>query len=375
MMRHTTHRWLSLVVVLFACMPDASAQTMDTIAIHGFGGWAYGKTDNENRYLMGNEDGNYDAINFSLNISANPYEKLSLHIQPSYTESMDGSEVGLDYAFAEWYVADALTFRIGKVKAPFMLATEVYDVGTIRPFFSLPQGMYQEMAAEAYKGAGLTGSFYTRNGWELQYDFYGGQLSLLPNRYLNANTFQFGQILPEVNNLLGGRLIVQTPLTGFNTALSAYSGDFDFINQENLNDHYLLFGASAEYLSDRWWLRSEYLMQKESPEIEIDVVYAEAAYKITPHWQVAARYEHASFDVPSLMALHLVPESVYDHQEVIVGLNYWLNPNMVLKLSYHMVDGNRLAFPETVMDYLQGLQMGSFEEQTNLILMGVQFSF
>jgi hypothetical protein len=40
-----------------------------------------------------------------------------------------------------------------------------------------------------------------------------------------------------------------------------------------------------------------------------------------------------------------------------------------------MIDGNRLAFPETVMDYLQSLQRGSFEEQTNLILMGVQFSF
>jgi long-subunit fatty acid transport protein len=104
------------------------------------------------------------------------------------------------------------------------------------------------------------------------------------------------------------------------------------------------------------------------------VVYLEAAYRMTSHWQVAARYEYATYDVPSLVSLP-VPDSIYDHQEMIVGLNYWLNPNLVVKCSYHLIKGNRLAFPETVMDYLQSLQQGSFEEQTNLILIGVQFSF
>lgn len=372
----TQHRVRVLIMIaLLGGHCSARAATVGGVNVHGFGGWAYGKTDNENRYLMGNQDGSYDTINFSLNISANPYKNLRLYLQPSYSETMDGNETGLDYAFAEWYFSDALTFRMGKVKAPFMLATEVYDVGTIRPFFSLPQGVYQEMAAEAYKGAGITGSFYTKHGWELQYDVYGGKLSLLPNRYLNAEAFQFGSVLPEVDNMLGGRVLIQTPLTGLNASISSYTGDFNFIHQENLNDHYLLFGASAEYLSDRWWLRSEYLMQKDSPEIEIDVVYVEAAYKITQHWQAAARYEDASFDVPSLMALQIVPETVYDHQEVTLGLNYWLNPNLVVKFSYHLVDGNRLAFPETVEDYLRGLQMGSFEEKTHLILIGAQFSF
>jgi hypothetical protein len=374
-MKHKMKSCLSIVVLMFLGIPDVSAQIMSNVAIHGFGGWAYGKTDNANRYLVGDEDGNYDAVNFSLNISANPYEKLSLRIQPSYVEGIDGNEVGIDYAFGEWYFSDALTLRVGKVKAPFMFATEVYDVGTIRPFFSLPQGVYQQLAAEAYKGAGITGSLYTRGGWEFQYDLYGGKLSLLPNLYVNPQAFRFDSINLVFDNLVGGRLTVQTPLNGLNAAVSAYTGDLK-VSQgySSLDDRYVLVGTSVEYLSDRWWLRSEYLMQKKSPKIKFDVAYLEAAYKFREHWQAAARYEYAKFDI-SFFKSQPVPQSMFDHQEVAMGINYWLNPNLVFKLSYHIVKGNRFAFPEKVADYLQDIQMGSFDEHTHLIMVGTQFSF
>ena len=37
------------------CFQNAygAAQISDTLIISGFGGWAYGKTDNDNRYLAG----------------------------------------------------------------------------------------------------------------------------------------------------------------------------------------------------------------------------------------------------------------------------------------------------------------------------------
>jgi hypothetical protein len=354
---------------------DASAQRMDTVALHGFGGWAYGKTDNENQYLVGHDEGNYDNVNFSLNISANPYERLSLYIQAGYTESRDEDDVGLDYAFAEWYFSDMLTFRVGKVKAPFMLYTEVYDVGTIRPFFTLPQGVYRQFAAEAYKGVGITGSLYTKHGWELQYDMYGGKLSLLPNLYIDIEEFRFDVANPVGNDLIGGRLKVQTPLPGLNVAFSAYTGEFEFEQEElPIDDRYIFIGASAEYLSDRLRICSEYLTQKESSKIVVDVVYVEAAYRFTDHWQAAARYEFADFEIDDPY-FQYSPESLFEHEEIVLGLNYWLNPNLVFKCSYHIVDGNRFAFPENIQDYLESFLQGSFEETTHLILLGAQFSF
>ena len=65
--------FLMVVFTLSACGCDVHAVTVGNVAIHGFGGWAYGRTDNENRYLYGDEDGNYDEMNFSLNISAEGY--------------------------------------------------------------------------------------------------------------------------------------------------------------------------------------------------------------------------------------------------------------------------------------------------------------
>jgi hypothetical protein len=361
-------------MMIFSAVSNVTAQMLENVAIHGFGGWAYGRTDNENRYLAGNRDGSYDELNFSLNISAKPYERLSLHVQPAYNERREQDEAGLDYAFAEWTFSDRFKLRFGKVKAPFMLYTETYDVGTIRPFFFLPQGVYQEIAAEAYKGIGVTGLVLNKGGWELLYDLYGGKLSLLPKRYVDLQRFELESVTPIVHDMLGGRLTLRTPFDGFTLALSAYSGDTDFrTGLVDLSDHYTGIGISAEYFSDHWWFRSEYFLQQESSKIGIDVVYGEIAYTVTEHLQTTVRYEFADFEIPEIEALY--PESFLKHQELVLGLNYWLNPNFALKLSYHIVDGNRFASPDRLEDFLMGIQQGAFDKHTNLIVIGAQFSF
>ncbi len=366
-------KYVVVLLLVFLWRVDSFAQIPENIAIHGFGGWAYGRTDTENRYLAGNQDGSYEYLNFSLNISAKPYERLSLHIQPSFNEDPDGNEAGVDYAFAEWSFSDTFNLRIGKVKAPFMLYTEVYDVGTIRPFFFLPQGVYQELAAEAYKGAGITGSFLPGSGWELIYDLYGGKLNLLPKPFVDMDTLQFDSSSPVVNDMLGARLIVRTPFDGFSVGLSSYTGDVEFIaDMLDLSDRYIFLATSAEYISGPWWIRSEFLTQLESSKVSIKIVYAEAAYQFGDHWQAAVRYEVADFDIPALEALS--PQSLLEHQEIVLGMNYWLNANIVFKFSYHIVEGNRFAIPETPEAYVTAIQQG-FQERTHLAVFGAQFSF
>jgi len=69
-----------------------------------------------------------------------------------------------------------LKLRAGKVKQPFGISAEVFDVGTRRPFFELPQAVYGPigLVGESYKGIGFTGSFDVQGGWGLAYDLYGG---------------------------------------------------------------------------------------------------------------------------------------------------------------------------------------------------------
>jgi hypothetical protein len=358
----------------FFWITTSYAQPLENLAIHGFGGWAYGKTDNENQYLAGNPDGSYDYLNFSLNITAKPHERLALHIQSGFNEDKDRDEAGLDYAFAEWSFSDAFRIRSGKIRTPIMLYTEIYDVGPLRPFFFLPQGVYQSIAVESYEGIGITGSFLFKGGWEIMYDLCGGQITLLPKRYLNLKRFEFDFVTPIAHDAIGGRLTVHTPLDGFNLRFSSYTGDLELEAGEiNLSDRYTGIGLSAEYLSNPWWIRSEYMTLRDSSEIGLDVVYCEVAYRFTEHWQAAARYEVVDLELPAVEAVY--PKSFIEHQELALGLNYWLNPNLVFKFSYHFVEGNRYANPETPEDFVASFQQGRFDERTHLIIIGTQFSF
>jgi len=195
---------------------------------------------------------------------------------------------------------------------------------------------------------------------------------------LNKQTFEFTAGIPVVDDLIGGRLSLQTPITGLNMAVSAFAGNVDLsdLEQPSLSKHYVFVGPSLEYVSDHWKICSEYLTQTGSPEVALDSFYLEAAYQFTEHWQLAARYEYTDFeiDLPPEVKQRS-PSSIYEHQETALGLNYWLNPNLVFKLSYHIVEGNRFAFPDDVQTYLERVQAGSFDETTHLVLIGAQFSF
>jgi len=354
------------------------AATFGGVQIHGFGGWAYGVTDNENRYLMGDDDGNYDYVNFSLNLSANPYDRFSAYVQLGFNEEFSDSEVGIDYAFAEWYVNDALSIRAGKVKAPFLLYTEIYDVGTLRPFFDLPPGIYQQFTAEAYKGVGLTGTLLSSAQWELRYDLYGGELELLPQESFEMQPEpRLEEETPIMKNMIGGRIVLQTPIEGLIVSASGYGGEGDLYSNGKaaagqFDTSYIFWGASAEYVSDRVWLRAEYAGQHTGDAYTFDAFYLEPAYKITEHLQVAGRYELLDGKADWIQNF---PESFLDHQDIAFGLNYWFNPMMVAKVAYHFAQNNRCAQPTTIEDYMEVLQQGSFEEDTTLFSFGVQFSF
>ena len=119
----------------------------DNVQFHGFGGWAYSQTDNENIYLGATEDGTYDTFNFSLAAAARPARDFRINAQMSWEEDAGDEEVAIDYAFAEWIISEALIFRVGKVKQPSGVYNEVYDVGTVRPFYYLPQAKYGNSGA------------------------------------------------------------------------------------------------------------------------------------------------------------------------------------------------------------------------------------
>lgn len=375
----------ALFILALSTSPLAAQSLTDSVQIHGFGGWAYAETDG-NSYLMGTPDGSWDNADFALNITAEPMEKLSIVAQIR-GEAVNGEdEFELDYAFAGWSFSDELELRIGRVKHPFGIYGEIYDVGTLRPFFYLPQGIYgpSGFTARAYNGAGLAGWHDWDSGWGLEYDLYFGQIegdfevvglmTTVPENFLIPKM----NVGFEVNNTIGGRLTVNTPVTGLSFGVSAYSGD-DYTHLETTEPGLTktVYLASASYLSKKWSVRAEWADMSRTPDFEAEGGYIEAAYKFNDHWQLAARYDKIDVSFPETDFSILPPffMQLLTHEEATLGLNYWFRSNLVIRLSYSQIDGNGYAFVSTPEEILALLATGELDDRTDMVLFGAQFSF
>lgn len=394
-MKHSLFKlvWFVIFGMLVSGLPlSASAQLTPGFSIHGFGGWAYGQTNNENRYLVGDQDGSYNYVNFTLNINAIVSERLRFQFQSSFTEGFEANSVDLDYAFAEYYLSEKLIFRIGQIKAPHMLYTEIYDVGTLRPFFSLPQGLYHDFAAESYKGIGLTGNLITIRSFEIMYDLYAGKIDFLPYRVQVSTSYEqegveyeqymFASLEQEAREVLGGRLVFNTPVPGLSFQVSVFSGLIDYrltsnsiVLEDGSHGRYTFTGFSFEYVSDTWWIRSEQLENSEE-ETHFNTGYTEIAYKLTNRFQVAVRYEFEFEEEEGEVESDDIRGLDFSkHTDAALGLNYWFNQNLVLKCSCHWVTGNRFANPEKLESYILDSITDSGDQETTLFLIGAQFSF
>jgi hypothetical protein len=377
--------WVAVAILLTLAVSTASAQSaMDNVQIHGFGGWAYGQTDG-NAYLVGSEDGSYDNANFALNITAEPMDKLTVVAQIR-GEAVAGADLfELDYAFANYAFSDQFNARIGRVKHPLGIYGEIIDVGTLRPFYYLPQSIYgpNGYTARAYNGVGIAGWHGWDSGWGLEYDVYGGQiegdfvipglLTTVPELFLEPRM----NVGFEVNQTIGTRVVVRTPVTGLSFSVSAYRGD-DATHLEDLQEAVReVIVGSAEYLDGPWSVRAEYGSLKRGQDFEGQGGYLEVAGRLNQHWQLAARWDTFEVTFPSTDFSTLPPffSQLLDHQELALGVNYWFGTKLVVRLSYSQVEGDRMAFLASSEDIQELLMTGELESKTNLFVFGAQFSF
>ena len=212
---------LSLATVLPA--DDSSLQ------IHGFGGWSFAKTDHNNLYLGGLPEGNYRRSELALNLQEKVSDRLRIVVQTFWIESENGDSASLDSAFAELRLSDKLRIRAGQIGLPFGIYNEINDVGTLRPFLRLPQGVYGPVGftGENYQGIGITGTLTGLSEWSYGYDLYGGGLDL--QEFLPPEAFLKGQPVTtstdneeeSTRNLIGGRFTVHSPLDHLEFGVSA----------------------------------------------------------------------------------------------------------------------------------------------------------
>jgi hypothetical protein len=362
---------LSAALAALAAAPARAAELgSGQLSLNGFGSWAAGYT-NRNAYQTGSVPGRWDSADFALDVTAQPDERLAIAAQVFFQGGAQGGDLSgrVDWAFASWRFSDAVTLRVGKVKQPFGIYGEIYDVGTLRPFQSLPAGIYgpADFVGESYLGAGLTGSFFSTGGWGLGYDLYAGELVVneaeVPKLLAHPELFHAGdeiEIAEESHGRqVGARLTLHTPLDGLSFRLTAAGRP----NGPNVA------GVSAEYLTDAWSIRSEVFHQRDPAEqVHAWAGYLEVARRLGNHWQLATR-----LDVSRAFLIGFESDSaLLRHQDLAIGVNYWFTQQLVLRAAAHAVDGNRFAYAD---DVVAATLAGTLARHTALYEVGAQFSF
>ncbi len=374
-----THRIATAIAGLLLAAPAGAVELADgKLAINGFGGVGVGLTD-KNAYDLANPTGTRGAADFSLAVSARPMERLALNTQLHFNLRADIETPAIfDWSFAEWTFNDAARLRIGQAKMPLGIYGELEHVGTLRPFFSLPQGIYgpAEIYTQSYQGVGLTGHVENAAGWGLDYDAFVGNL------FVEVHT-PFAAIAPETGaeqhlqhfQAAGGRIGLLPPVEGLRLLASGYYGRTTRSEEsialgepaEDLNPFFVV-GGSAEYLRSGFSARAEYFYRGEEGDETVNSGYLELAYFVTEKVQLGARGE---LSVTSLVDFE-GESPLLVHRALGGTINYWFTPGFVVKLSYDNVFGNRFAYPP---DVEAAYAEGRLKNRTNVLMAGMQFSY
>jgi len=332
---------------------------------------AYGRTDG-NTFDVGDEEGRYDNTILGISVIGHVGDHLTIGSRIDF-EGGEGAEAEVDWAFAEWKVSDRLRFRAGKAKHPFGNMGEIKEEGILRLFFSNPVVIYgpAEIVGDGYTGAGLTGFLRVSDRWSLTYDLYGGELDTEENDALPAAldpALAPGALEEdEGRELIGARLSVETPIPGLVARLSGFTLTEEADDPGEEDSRRSAVALSGEYLGESLTVRAEYAFVTETDDYTTNAAYVEGAWKFRSGVELAARVQGSWTELEGFSG----SSPFLRHQEASVGVNYWFDPDFVVRASYHFVDGNRFAV--TTWDGVSPATR-PVEETTHLFVVGAQFA-
>ncbi len=378
-------RLVSIVIVPAVAMftalagtPALAQATGEALSIHGFGGWAAGYTSNDNDFNdIASHDVAVDNLYFTLNLLARPAQSVTIHAQPTWSSDIRGRELSLDLAYVEWALSPDFKLRAGKIRNPLGIYTEIFKVGTLRPFYLLPNAMYRN-GPESYVGGGLN-RLQKLGSWELEAEILGGQMDFEPgftdlrvatNPQTGAPIFASVHSQRQGRDLIGGGLLLRPPVQGLEISLASYgteiwAGPVGAPLADVSDERTTVLTGGVEYVTDSISLRTEAMGAWGN--LDFQTGYVELAYMVTEHWQVAAQYDMLRRKDPPAIV-----KSLGDHSAIGVALNFWVNPKLVWKADYYHVTDNYLARPEDAVNLALA---GELAKSTDVVILGLHFAF
>lgn len=237
----------------------------------GFASQGYLANGGKNDYLGDTSEGTFDFREYGVNGSwSHGKLRVGAQIFGQKLGAYGNDKIKLDWAIADYQVAQSFGVRVGRVKMPRGLHNEALDLDSIRPFVLLPQSVYDARLRDfnaAVNGAMLYGNVSLRKWGSLDYKAFGGDIPIDlksgASDYLNTG-FSARNLSIGMGHTLGGTLFWNTPISGLRVGYS-YSR-FEGLTTRRTNtaltwdktaDAYNRHLVSVEYTKGDWIFAAE----------------------------------------------------------------------------------------------------------------------
>jgi hypothetical protein len=376
---------LSVALGISCCSYALLAQESLKPEFHGFATQGFVYSDANNYLGMNTSSGSFGWTEAAVNVNDQLTAKLRVGAQFHLTRlgQFGGSQIGVDWALADYKFKPWLGVRAGKVKIRWGLYNDVQDADPGYMWSLLPEPMYavdwratnlSQLGVELYGRVPLV-----KGLGELNYSVYDGTYSYAAHDgYMEGFTEQ-GLAFA---NRPGGKtpgfdLRWKTPLRGVTVggSVMAYDAKGNLINgvfRQPLTywpTYYVRyerkkFSAAWEYMKLVQY--TDVAIGGEAPSTSLSDTrawFAMGAYHVTDKLQMGAYYTRSVV----ASATDKSDPASYFHDWVLSS-RYDINSYFYLKMEGHFIDGNGLGFYG--FDNPNGLK-----PQTKLLVAKVGFSF
>jgi hypothetical protein len=307
----------------------------DNLSVHGFLTQGYATSSDLPIYGIptdGTVDYRSAALQFRYALSASDNVVLQIRNRRLGTSALTAAEddVQLQWAFYQRRIGKG-SVRVGKVPLSLGLYNETRNVGTVVPFYRAPASFYMD-GVETLDGANARYPL-TFGAWEFE---------------AQASAGSFDIRIPTFNPQTGAQMIMDIPIDWVYTAGGtlrtpvvglSVSGMFqqfkamDFMDPTAKIVSSVMVG-SVDGTFNRFFVRGE-IRDLDWGILGIQSYYGQAGIHVLPSVSLLTQYEVSTTETTTPMGV-MSERSV---QDIALGANYRLTPNVVFKLEGHRNKG------------------------------------
>jgi hypothetical protein len=241
-------------------------------------------------------------------------------------------DVEMQWAFYQHRLGD-LRIRAGRTPVPFGIFNEMRDVGTVLPFFRVPQNLYPE-GTEAADGVVVSYQYGESYGWNARVDGFVGMVGFRGAFYTPDPAQPVSLYDLRTERTVGGQLWIGTPVPGLRVGGAVQNfalRDEDGGGIPDPGGTYWIVSLDGAF--DRVTIRSE-VSFLDIPWYTGRTATAQVGGWVTP---VIGLFGQA--ELVDQEGLIPVTDRIRMSEDFALALNLRAAPNVLLKLEGHRVNG------------------------------------